>query len=148
MAVVGSRPEDIVPELERWGGIDYIIVPNPKRAEGREKVERLIDMNGNTYEVDAVITAEGRRPDINPVTQAGGKLVFKRGGYYMPVLDSQHRIRDGIYVAGSAVSIKPPHYANYLEGRLVGAYLLQEFGFDATPPASTRRGLGSTNRFR
>ncbi|ASI98866.1 FAD-dependent oxidoreductase [Thermococcus celer] len=130
VAVVGSRPEDIVPELERWG-IDYIIVPNPKRAEGREKVERLIDMNGNTYEVDAVITAEGRRPDINPVTQAGGKLVFKRG-YYMPVLDSQHRIRDGIYVAGSAVSIKP-HYANYLEGRLVGAYLLQEFGFDATP---------------
>ena len=130
VAVVGSRPEDIVPELERWG-IEYVVVPNPKRVEGKEKVERLIDMNGHVYEVDAVIVSDGRRPDINPITQAGGKLKFKRG-YYMPVLDSQHRIRDGIYVAGSAVSIKP-HYANYLEGRLVGAYILREFGFESSP---------------
>ncbi|WP_457751162.1 FAD-dependent oxidoreductase [Thermococcus sp.] len=130
VAVVGSRPEDVVPELERWG-LEYVIVPNPKRVEGTEKVERLIDMNGHVYEVDAVIVSDGRRPDINPITQAGGKLKFKRG-YYMPILDSQHRIRDGIYVAGSAVSIKP-HYANYLEGRLVGAYILREFGFDSNP---------------
>ncbi|NJE43441.1 FAD-dependent oxidoreductase [Thermococcus sp. GR6] len=130
VAVVGSRPEGIVPELERWD-IEYIVVPNPKRVEGTEKVEKLIDMNGNVYEVDAVIVSDGRRPDINPITQAGGKLRFKRG-YYMPVLDSQHRIRDGIYVAGSAVSIKP-HYANYLEGRLVGAYILGEFGYEAQP---------------
>ncbi|ASJ10216.1 D-nopaline dehydrogenase [Thermococcus sp. P6] len=130
VAVVGSRPEEVTPELERWG-IEYVIVPDPKRAEGREKVERLVDMKGNTYEVDAVITSEGRIPDINPITQAGGKLTFRRG-YYTPVLDSEHRIRDGIYVAGSAVSVKP-HYANYLEGRLVGAYILREFGFDSTP---------------
>ncbi|NJE85088.1 FAD-dependent oxidoreductase [Thermococcus sp. CX2] len=130
VAVVGSRPEDVTPELERWG-IEYIVVPNPKRVEGDEKVGRLIDMNGNVYEVDAVIVSDGRRPDINPITQAGGKLRFKRG-YYTPVLDSKHRIRDGIYVAGSAVSIKP-HYANYLEGRLVGAYILQELGYEANP---------------
>lgn len=130
VAVVGAFPEEITAELDRWG-IEYVVVPNPKRVEGDDRVERLIDWNGNSYEVDAVIMADGRIPDINPVTQAGGKLRFKRG-YYMPVLDSQHRIRDGIYVAGSAVSIKP-HYANYLEGRLVGAYLLQEFGFEAEP---------------
>ncbi|WP_456420651.1 FAD-dependent oxidoreductase [Thermococcus sp.] len=130
VAVVGAFPEEITAELDRWG-IDYIIVPNPKRVEGKEKVERLIDANGNSYEVDAVIVADGRRPDINPVTQAGGKLHFKRG-YYRPVIDSQHRIRDGIYVAGSAVSIKP-HYANYLEGRLVGAYILREFGLSSEP---------------
>ncbi|CAD5244952.1 FAD-dependent oxidoreductase [Thermococcus camini] len=130
VAVVGGKPGEITAELDRWG-IEYIVVPNPKRVEGDEKVERLIDANGNVYEVDAVIMAEGRRPDINPPTQAGGKLIFKHG-YYTPVLDSHHRIRDGIYVAGSAVSIKP-HYANYLEGRLVGAYILREFGFDAEP---------------
>ncbi|ASJ05199.1 FAD-dependent oxidoreductase [Thermococcus barossii] len=130
VAVVGSKPEEITAELDRWG-IEYITVPNPKRVEGREKVERLIDTNGNSYEVDAVIMAEGRRPDINPPTQAGGKLVF-RHGYYTPVLDSRNRIRDGIYVAGSAASIKP-HYANYIEGRLVGAYILREFGFEAEP---------------
>ncbi|AFL95580.1 hypothetical protein CL1_1381 [Thermococcus cleftensis] len=130
VAVVGAFPEEITVELDRWG-IEYVVVPNPKRVEGREKVERLIDMNGHSYEVDAVIVSDGRRPDINPITQAGGKLKFKRG-YYVPVLDSQHRIRDGIYVAGSAVSIKP-HYANYLEGRLVGAYILREFGFEAEP---------------
>ncbi|QDA31973.1 D-nopaline dehydrogenase [Thermococcus indicus] len=130
VAVVGSKPGEITAELDRWG-IEYIVIPNPRRVEGSEKVERLIDTNGNTYEVDAVVMAEGRRPDINPPTQAGGKLAFKHG-YYTPVLDSQHRIRDGIYVAGSAVSIKP-HYANYLEGRLVGAYILREFGFDAEP---------------
>ena len=130
IAVVGAFPEEITAELDRWG-IEYIVVPNPKRVEGREKVERLIDANGNSYEVDAVIVSDGRRPDINPVTQAGGKLYFKRG-YYRPVIDAQHRIRDGIYVAGSAVSIKP-HYANYLEGRLVGAYILREFGLESEP---------------
>jgi len=130
VAVVGAFPEELTAELERWG-IEYVVVPNPKRVEGNEKVERLIDANGNVYEVDAVIVSDGRRPDINPVTQAGGKLYFKRG-YYRPVLDSSHRIREGIYVAGSAVSIKP-HYANYLEGRLVGAYILMEFGFEAEP---------------
>lgn len=130
VAVVGAFPEEITAELERWG-IEYVVVPNPKRVEGNDRVERLIDWNGNTYEVDAVIMADGRIPDINPVTQAGGKLRFKRG-YYMPVLDSQHRIRDGIYVAGSAVSIKL-HHANYLEGRLVGAYILKEFGLEAEP---------------
>ncbi|NJE05160.1 FAD-dependent oxidoreductase [Thermococcus sp. M36] len=136
VAVVGSRPEEVVPELERWG-IDYIVVPNPKRVGGREKVEKLIDMNGNTYEVDAVIVSEGRIPDINPITQAGGKLRFRRG-YYVPVLDSRHRIRDGIYVAGSAVSIKS-HYANYIEGRLVGAYILEEFGFESEPCVYERK---------
>ncbi|WP_456452686.1 FAD-dependent oxidoreductase [Thermococcus sp.] len=130
VAVVGSKPEEITAELERWG-IDYISVPNPKRVEGKEGVERLVDMNGNTYEVDAVIVADGRRPDINPITQAGGKLRFRRG-YYIPVLDAEHRIRDGVYAAGSAVSIKP-HYANYLEGRLVGAHILKEFGLEAEP---------------
>jgi len=130
VAVVGAFPEEITAELERWG-IDYVVVPNPKRVEGKENVEKLIDANGNSYEVDAVIVADGRRPDINPVTQAGGKLYFKRG-YYRPVIDSQHRIRDGIYAAGSAVSIKP-HYANYLEGRLVGAYILREFGLSSEP---------------
>jgi len=130
IAVVGAFPEEITAELDRWG-IEYVVVPNPKRVEGREKVERLIDANGNSYEVDAVIVSDGRRPDINPVTQAGGKLYFKRG-YYRPVIDAQHRIRDGIYVAGSAVSIKP-HYANYLEGRLVGAYILREFGLESEP---------------
>ncbi len=130
VAVVGAFPEEIIAELERWG-IDYIVVPNPKRVEGNDKVERLIDENGNVYEVDAVIMADGRIPDINPITQAGGKLYFKRG-YYRPVIDSNHRIRDGIYVAGSAVSIKP-HYANYLEGKLVGAYILREFGLEAEP---------------
>ncbi len=130
VAVVGSRPEEMTAELERWG-IDYVVVPNPKRAEGKESVERLIDMNGNTYEVDAVIVADGRRPDINPITQAGGRLRFRRG-YYMPVLDAYHRIREGIYAAGSAVSIKP-HYANYIEGRLAGARILKEFGLDAEP---------------
>ncbi|AEH24670.1 FAD-dependent oxidoreductase [Pyrococcus yayanosii] len=130
VAVVGSRPEDVTAELERWG-IEYVVVPNPKRVEGEEKVERLIDMNGNVYEIDAVIISDGRRPDINSITQAGGKLRFKRG-YYMPVLDEMHRIREGIYVAGSAVSIKP-HYANYIEGRLVGAYILREFGYEAQP---------------
>ncbi|WP_297466336.1 FAD-dependent oxidoreductase [Thermococcus sp.] len=130
VAVVGAFPEEIIAELERWG-IDYIVVPNPKRVEGNEGVERLIDENGNVYEVDAVIMADGRIPDINPITQAGGKLYFKRG-YYRPVIDSNHRIRDGIYVAGSAVSIKP-HYANYLEGKLVGAYTLREFGLEAEP---------------
>jgi len=130
VAVVGAFPEEITAELDRWG-IEYIVVPNPKRVEGREKAERLIDANGNSYEVDAVIVADGRRPDINSITQAGGKLYFKRG-YYRPVIDSRHRIRDGIYVAGSAVSIKP-HYANYLEGRLVGAYILREFGLESEP---------------
>ncbi|WP_297549061.1 FAD-dependent oxidoreductase [Thermococcus sp.] len=130
VAVVGAFPEEIIAELEHWG-IDYIVVPNPKRVEGNDKVERLIDENGNVYEVDAVIMADGRIPDINPITQAGGKLYFKRG-YYRPVIDSNHRIRDGIYVAGSAVSIKP-HYANYLEGKLVGAYILREFGLEAEP---------------
>ncbi len=130
VAVVGSKPEEITAELERWG-IDYVIVPNPKRVEGRESVERLIDMNGNVHDVDAVIVADGRRPDINPVTQAGGKLRFRRG-YYMPILDMNHRIRDGIYAAGSAVSIKP-HYANYLEGKLVGSHILKEFGFETEP---------------
>ncbi len=130
VAVVGAFPEEIIAELERWG-IDYIVVPNPKRVEGNDKVERLIDENGNVYEVDALIMADGRIPDINPITQAGGKLYFKRG-YYRPVIDSNHRIRDGIYVAGSAVSIKP-HYANYLEGKLVGAYILREFGLEAEP---------------
>ncbi|WP_297478778.1 FAD-dependent oxidoreductase [Thermococcus sp.] len=130
VAVVGAFPEEVTAELDRWG-IDYIIVPNPKRVEGNDKVERLIDENGNVYEVDAVIMADGRIPDINPITQAGGKLYFKRG-YYRPVIDSNHRIRDGIYVAGSAISIKP-HYANYLEGKLVGAYILREFGLEAEP---------------
>ena len=130
VAVVGAFPEEIIPELERWG-IDYVVVPNPRRVEGNDKVERLIDGNGNVYEIDAIIMADGRVPDINPVTQAGGKLRFKRG-YYIPVLDSQHRVRDGIYVAGSAVSIKP-HYANYIEGKLVGAHILSEFGFNAEP---------------
>ncbi len=130
VAVVGRKPERIIPELEKWG-IEYVVVPNPKRAEGKESVERLIDMNGNVYEVDAVIVSDYRIPDINPVTQAGAKLKF-RYGYYVPVTDGQNRIRDGIYVAGSAVSIKP-HYANYLEGRLVGAYILREFGYDASP---------------
>ncbi|ASJ05946.1 FAD-dependent oxidoreductase [Thermococcus pacificus] len=130
VAVVGRKPERIIPELEKWG-IEYVVVPNPKRAEGGERVERLIDMNGNVYEVDAVIVSDYRIPDINPVTQAGAKLKF-RYGYYVPVTDGQNRIRDGIYVAGSAVSIKP-HYANYLEGRLVGAYILREFGYDASP---------------
>ena len=130
VAVVGAFPEEITAELERWG-IEYVVVPNPRRVEGKDRVERLIDENGNVYEVDAVIMADGRVPDINPVTQAGGKLRFKRG-YYIPVLDPQHRIRDGIYVAGSAVSIKP-HYANYIEGKLVGAHILSEFGFEAEP---------------
>ncbi|WP_297464033.1 FAD-dependent oxidoreductase [Thermococcus sp.] len=130
VAVVGAFPEEITAELDRWG-IDYIVVPNPKRVEGTDKVERLIDENGNVYEVDAVIMADGRIPDINPVTQTGGRLYFKRG-YYRPVIDSNHRIRDGIYVAGSAVSIKP-HHANYIEGKLVGAHILREFGFDAEP---------------
>ncbi len=130
VAVVGSKPEEITAELEHWG-IDYIVVPNPKRVEGKESVERLVDMNGNIYEVDAVIVADGRRPDINPITQAGGRLCFRRG-YYTPVLDAEHRIRNGIYVAGSSVSIKP-HYANYIEGRFIGAQILKEFGIDATP---------------
>ncbi|ASJ00994.1 FAD-dependent oxidoreductase [Thermococcus gorgonarius] len=130
VAVVGAFPEEITAELDRWG-IEYVVVPNPKRVEGNDKVERLIDENGNVYEVDAVIMADGRIPDINPITQAGGKLYFKRG-YYRPVIDSNHRIREGIYVAGSAVSIKP-HYANYLEGKLVGAYILSEFGLEAEP---------------
>ena len=130
VAVLGAFPDEITAELDRWG-IDYVVVPNPKRVEGKEKVERLIDENGNVYEVDAVIMADGRIPDINPVTQAGGKLRFKRG-YYTPILDDEHRIRDGIYVAGSAAGIKP-HYANYIEGKLVGAYILREFGFEAEP---------------
>ncbi|MDK2983176.1 MAG: hypothetical protein PWP19_654 [Thermococcaceae archaeon] len=130
VALVGRKPERIIPELEKWG-IEYIVVPNPKRVEGEEKVERLIDTNGNVYEVDAVIVSDYRLPDINPITQAGGKLRFK-WGYYVPVLDEQNCIREGIYVAGSATGIKP-HYANYLEGRLVGAYILREFGYDATP---------------
>ena len=136
VAVVGRKPERIIPELEKWG-IEYVVVPNPKRAEGKESVERLIDMNGNVYEVDAVIVSDYRIPDINPVTQAGAKLKF-RYGYYVPVTDGQNRIRDGIYVAGSAVSIKP-HYANYLEGRLVGAYILREFGYDASPAVYRER---------
>ncbi len=130
VAVVGAFPEEVLPELERWG-IEYVVVPNPRRVEGVDRVERLIDGNGNVYEVDAVIMADGRIPDINPVTQAGGKLRFKRG-YYTPVLDDRHRIREGIYVAGSAVSVKP-HHANYLEGKLVGANVLKEFGFEAEP---------------
>ncbi len=130
VAVLGAFPDEITAELDRWG-IDYVVVPNPKRVEGKERVERLIDENGNVYEVDAVIMADGRIPDINPVTQAGGKLRFKRG-YYTPILDDEHRIRDGIYVAGSAAGIKP-HYANYIEGKLVGAYILSEFGFEAEP---------------
>ncbi|AEC52861.1 sarcosine oxidase, alpha subunit [Pyrococcus sp. NA2] len=130
VAVTGSRAEEVIQELERWG-IDYVYIPNVKRAEGEEKVEKVVDMNGNEYKVDALIFADGRRPDINPITQAGGKITFRRG-YYGPIIDEKHRIREGIYVAGSAVSIKS-HYANYLEGRLVGAYILREFGFDAEP---------------
>ncbi|MDI3475566.1 MAG: hypothetical protein PWQ95_1294 [Thermococcaceae archaeon] len=130
VAVVGRRPERIIPELEKWG-IEYVVVPNPKRVEGEEKVERLIDTNGNVYEVDAVIVSDYRIPDINPITQAGGKLRFKRG-HYLPVLDSKNRIREGIYVAGSAAGIKP-HRANYIEGRLVGAHILREFGYEASP---------------
>ncbi|KPU62995.1 D-nopaline dehydrogenase [Thermococcus sp. EP1] len=130
VAIVGRRPERIIPELEKWG-IEYVVVPNPKRVEGEEWVERLIDMNNNVYEVDAVIMSDYRIPDINPVTQAGGKLTFK-WGYYVPVIDEQNRIREGIYVAGSATGIKP-HYANYLEGRLVGAYILKEFNYKSTP---------------
>ncbi|WP_297502124.1 FAD-dependent oxidoreductase [Thermococcus sp.] len=130
VAVTGAFPEEITPELDRWG-IEYVVVPNPRRVEGEDRIERLIDENGNVYEVDAVIMADGRIPDINPITQAGGKVYFKRG-YYRPVLDANHRIRDGIFVAGSAVSIKP-HYANYLEGKLVGAYILREFGLEAEP---------------
>ncbi|ACS89700.1 MAG TPA: FAD-dependent oxidoreductase [Thermococcaceae archaeon] len=130
VAVVGRKPERIIPELEKWG-IEYIVVPNPKRVEGEEKVERLIDMNGNVYEVDAVIVSDYSLPDINPITQAGGKLKFKHG-YYVPVLDEQNRIRDGIYVAGSSTGIKS-HYANYLEGKLVATYILREFGYEATP---------------
>ncbi|MDV3104426.1 FAD-dependent oxidoreductase [Thermococcus waiotapuensis] len=130
VAVVGAFPEEITQELDRWG-IEYVVVPNPKRVEGNDRVERLIDGNGNVYEVDAVIVADGRIPDINPVTQVGGRLHF-RHGYYIPILDAEHRIRKGIYVAGSAVSIKP-HYANFLEGKLVGAYILREFGLEAEP---------------
>ncbi len=130
VAVVGAFPEEVTAELDRWG-IEYVVVSNPRRVEGNEGVERLIDGNGNVYEVDALIMADGRVPDINPVTQAGGKVRFKRG-YYTPALDGQHRIRNGIYVAGSAVSIKP-HYANYLEGKLVGAHILKEFGHDVEP---------------
>ncbi|HII60368.1 FAD-dependent oxidoreductase [Pyrococcus horikoshii] len=130
VAVTGSKADEVIQELERWG-IDYVHIPNVKRVEGNEKVERVIDMNNHEYKVDALIFADGRRPDINPITQAGGKLRFRRG-YYSPVLDEYHRIKDGIYVAGSAVSIKP-HYANYLEGKLVGAYILKEFGYDAQP---------------
>ncbi|WP_456366113.1 FAD-dependent oxidoreductase [Thermococcus sp.] len=130
VAVTGSFPEEVTAELDRWG-VDYIVVPNPKRVEGKDRVERLVDWNGNVYEVDAVVMADGRVPDINPITQAGGRLRFKRG-YYTPVLDEEHRIRDGIYVAGSAAGIKP-HYANYLEGKLVGAHILREFGLEAEP---------------
>ncbi|AFK22796.1 sarcosine oxidase subunit alpha [Pyrococcus sp. ST04] len=130
VAVTGSKAEEVIIELERWG-IDYVHIPNVKRVEGSEKVEKVIDMNGNEYKVDALIFSDGRRPDINPITQAGGKLFFRRG-YYRPVIDSLHRIKEGIYVAGSAVSIKP-HYANYIEGRLAGAYILREFGFESEP---------------
>ncbi|MFA4663040.1 FAD-dependent oxidoreductase [Pyrococcus kukulkanii] len=130
VAVTGSRAEEVIEELERWG-IDYVHIPNVKRVEGKEKVEKVVDMNGNEYKVDALVFADGRRPDINPITQAGGRLFFRRG-YFRPVIDQQHRIKHGIYVAGSAVSIKPP-YANYIEGRLVGAYILKEFGFESEP---------------
>jgi len=130
VAVVGAFPEEITAELDRWG-IEYVVVPNPRRVDGKDRVGRLMDENGNVYEVDAVIMADGRIPDINPITQAGGRLRFKRG-YYTPILDGEHRIREGIYVAGSAAGIKP-HYANYIEGKLVGAHILGEFGFGAEP---------------
>ncbi|MDK2869148.1 MAG: hypothetical protein PWP39_383 [Pyrococcus sp.] len=130
VAVTGSKAEEVIYELERWG-IDYVEVPSVKRVEGKEKVEKVIDFNGNEYKVDAIIFADGKRPDINPITQAGGKLHFRRG-YYRPVVNEYNQIREGVYVAGSAVTIKP-HYTNYLEGRLVGAYILREFGIDSEP---------------
>ncbi|ALM75099.1 FAD-dependent oxidoreductase [Thermococcus barophilus] len=125
IAVVGRKPEDIVPELERVG-IEYIIVKNPKRVEGKESVERIIDIEGNVYEVDAVIMSDGRRPDINPITLVGGKIIFKNGAY-VPVKSDKNEIIEGVYVAGSASSLKN-HYANYLEGRLVARYILNELG--------------------
>lgn len=125
VAVVGRKPEDIVPELERVG-IEYIVVKNPKRVEGEESVERIIDIEGNGYEVDAVIMSDGRRPDINPITLVGGKIIFKNGAY-VPVRNDRNEIIEGVYIAGSASSLKN-HYANYLEGRLVAKHILNELG--------------------
>lgn len=128
VAVVGSKPEEITEELEK-AEIEYILVKNPKRVEGEDSVERLIDHEGNVYEVDAVIVSDGRRPDINPITQAGGKIIFHKGAY-VPVKNERNEILEGIYVAGTAASIKN-HYANYLEGRLVGAHILEEMGLES-----------------
>lgn len=48
----------------------------------------------------------------------------------MLIFDDEYRIRDGIYVVGSVVSIKL-YYVNYFEGKFVGVYILREFGYES-----------------
>lgn len=64
VVVIGVFLEEIIVELECWG-IEYIIVLNVKCVEGEDRIECVIDENGNVYEVDVLIMVDGRILDIN-----------------------------------------------------------------------------------
>ncbi|WP_052649084.1 FAD-dependent oxidoreductase [Palaeococcus pacificus] len=130
IAVVGSHTQEIVRELEN-AELDFIVIEKPiVRAEGENSVEMVVDEDGNVYEVDSIIIAEGVRPDINLAQQVGAKIKYvEELGGYLPLRNSKNEVVDGIYIAGSASWVKG-HYENYLEGRLVGAYILESFGIE------------------
>ena len=128
--LTGKKPEIIEGILKKYK-IDYEYVPQIKRVEGSESVEKVYDFDGKTYEADAVIVSEGRYPDINPITQAGGKVMF-RNGYFEPVV-KDFSINEFVFVAGSAYRIFKDHRSSYYHGRAVGGYVLKSLGYDADP---------------
>ncbi|ADT83954.1 FAD-dependent oxidoreductase [Thermococcus barophilus] len=129
ITLYGSNSQNIAREFENHG-LNYILIENPiVRAEGKNEVERVVDAKGNVYETDALIIAEGYRPDIHLAQQVGAEITYVEDlGGYLPLRNKRNEIVDGVYIAGNASWIKGS-YENYLEGRLVGAYILEEFGF-------------------
>ncbi|MBO8174494.1 MAG: FAD-dependent oxidoreductase [Thermococcus sp.] len=128
VTIYGSNSQNIARELENHG-LNYTLIENPiLRAEGENEVERVVDAEGIVYETDALIIAEGYRPDIHLAQQVGGEIAYiEELGGYLPLRNKRNEIVDGIYIAGNASWIKGS-YENYLEGRLVGAYIIEEFG--------------------